>query len=350
MASAATATVLTPPIYLMSDMKRLLPHYFGNTNYVGYGAYDDITEKRLFELATPLTLEALDGVPLEDTSVPHAVVCGSNSLVFLGTHKGHDVAIKMFIKLFDDVFTDDVARTIADHGICPQIYFNKSTQLPGSEYLVSVMVMEQVTPLEFYPFASSTELRHATVSLICTVHRLHQMGKVHRDIKRGNLSIKSDGRTMVQSMLLDVDPIENITPTRCNVNSSSYCCHPPPQLCQASIRLRKGDTIIDWFSTFTTILGYMLNMEKYWGFDIGNSSMFREKEMKTSHLNQDTLFYIIRNNIAHMFGEEKISKDDPFWRTFCRLTHFFFVGIRTCEPETYDDTLEGLISSLSAAV
>lgn len=342
----STATVLTPTIFPMLGMELLLPHYIGNTNYVGHGAYDDITEERLFELATPLTLEALDGMPLEDPFVPHEFATGMNSLVFLGTHKGHHVAIKMFIKLYDDVFTDMVARTISDRGICPQIYFNKNTQLPGSEYFVSVMVMEQVTPLEFYPFASSAALRHATVSLICTVHTLHQMGKVHRDIKRPNIGITSDGR----AVLLDIDPIEHITPTHCNVANSSSCCRPPPQLCQASIHLMKGDTIIDMFSVFTTILGYMLNMEKYWGFENDDEEHFVLKNQKTSRLNQDTLFHIIRNNIAEMFGEEKISKDDPFWRTFVHLTHFFFVDIRTCEPETYDATLEGLISSLSAAV
>jgi len=346
MASMSTTTVLTPPISPMLGMELLLPHYIGNTNYVGHGVYDDITEERLFELATQLVLEALDGAPLEGPSVPHEFVTGANSLVFLGTHKGRNVAIKMFISLYDDVFTDMVAREISDRGICPQIYFNKCTPLAGSDKFISVMVMEQVTPLEFYSFASSAALRCAIFSLICTVHTLHQMGKVHRDIKRPNIGITSDGR----AVLLDIDPIEHITPTRCNLANSSSCCQPPPQLCRASIRLMKGDTIIDMFSVFTTILGYMLNMEKYWGFDIGDGYLFAEKEAKTSGLNQDTLFHIIRKNIAEMFGEEKISKDDPFWRTFVRLTHFFFVDICTCEPETYDTTLEGLISSLSAAV
>ena len=96
------------------------------------------------------------------------------------------------------------------------------------------------------------------------------------------------------------------------------------------------------------LLAYILNMERYWGWDSGNDPKLGEKEAKTSRLNRNILFYIIRNNLHHMFGEPKVPQTDPFWRAFCDLVHFFFVGIRTIDMADYDATLDHLIDTIAA--
>ena len=322
--------------------------YSGETNYRGRGGYGAMTEEILFDNSESL-LERAIGANFTNVGVPHRYARGMNSLVVTGDLRGRPVAIKIFASYpeKEDVFNSDVARELAADEICPLILFQESSPFTTfqTDFNVCVMVMEQVTPFEFHNFGSTAELRRGVFTAIRTVRRLHQMGFVARDIKRANLGVTADGRVV----LLDIDSVTTRRRSVCDVEYSSSCCHPPLRMCRQSIALRQGNTMIDWFSIITTFFAYKMDMESYWGFDIGNDSMEAEKEHKTSHLNRGILFSYIRNNLSKMFHEPKFAKGDMFWRTFCDLTHFFFVGLDMVQNQyEYDDCLDEMIARLEA--
>jgi len=321
--------------------------YYRETNYRGYGGYGAMTEEILFDNACDLLERAIGTDPFTNIGVPHRYARGMNSLVVTGNLRGRPVAIKIFACYpeDEDVFNSDIARELTAAGICPQVLFRETSPFTTfrTDFHVCVMVMEQVTPFEFHDFRSTAELRCGLFTAIRTVRRLHHMGLVALDIKRANLGVTFDGRVV----LLDIDSVKPRRRSVCDVDRSSTCCHPPLRMCRQSVALRQGNTMIDWFSILTTFLGYKMDMESYWGFDIGNGSMEAEKETKTRFLNRNILFNIIRNNLARMFHEPKFPKADMFWRTFCDLTHFFFVGLDTVHDQyEYNERLDGMIAQL----
>ena len=333
---------------VVNDIKSLVEMtYYGETNYRGYGGYEAITEEILFHSSIPLLERAIGTRPFTNIDVPHPYARGMNSLVVTGNLVSQPIAVKIFARRSEneEIFNQDIAHELANAEICPRVLFQETMAFMTvrTSFDVCVMVMDQVTPFEFHNFTSSAELRRGLFTAIRTLRRLHCMGYVALDIKRANLGVTSDGRVV----LLDIDSIRPQRRSVCDVGNSSSCCHPPLRMCDESVALRQGNTIIDWFSLITTFLGYKLEMEEYWGFDIGDISMEADKEHRTSRLNRGILFTIIRNNLARMFHEPKFAKGDMFWRTFCDIAHFFFVGLSNVQnQEDYYERLDGMIALL----
>jgi serine/threonine protein kinase len=327
------------PLAPLDDVFRSYP--IERTNYNGTH-YDGITADQVFDLAKPILRQFLHDYEISNIHLPNDTVIGSNSLVFLmhltnrSTGKEDDIAIKIFMPMKDakQLLSNKILEKISEQEICPKILLNQSADFGNERFLISVLITSLVTPLELYQFKSLDEVKCALVSFIDIVQKLHKLGLAHLDIKRANICVGMNGIIY----LIDFDNCDMINPRNCDLTNSSQSCYPPMQMQESFIRLRMGDTSIDWFSTIYTILGYVLNME-WWKFDDGTYDMdtdtyeykrMDERQRKTLALNRYKLYVCIQHEMKILFPTQQIRMRDLFWSKFCDIVFLIFKGHQKC--------------------
>jgi serine/threonine protein kinase len=298
----------------METLKELIPKIkFIKTNIDGLTYFCDflnltdlynIVETKIEEICLQYNLTNFE---LPKTS-------GYNSLVIYANNNQSKYAIKIFIVSKNDIPKfDKIYKHISDNNISPKIYYNENTYYNSKKNIVKIIVSDKLILFSEFKWDSLYKMKNSILSFIEKTLKLHSLGYVHNDIKYENLGLEEDGNMY----LFDFDNFSEISTNSCLKTLSSYVCHPPDILVQASILIGLGNQIIDLFSICAIILGDIIGII-FWAFD---NKQFYEKNQQLSNFKRNRIHDTINKKIYSKFKETCLSK---FWFSLVNFFHLVF--------------------------
>jgi serine/threonine protein kinase len=241
-------------------------------------------------------------------------ISGYNSLVIYANNNQSKFVIKIFLISKNDIEKfDKIYKHVSDNNISPKIYYNENIKYDSKNYIVKIMVSDRLILFSDFIWDSLDKMKNSIISLIEKTIKLHSLGYVHNDIKYENLGLDEDGNMY----LFDFDNFLEISKNSCLKKLSSYVCHPPDILVQASISIGLGNQIIDLFSICTIILGDIIGIQ-LWAFD---NKQFYEKNQQLSNFKRNRIHDTINKKIYSKFKETCLSK---FWFSLVNFFHLVF--------------------------
>lgn len=241
-------------------------------------------------------------------------ISGYNSLVIYADNNQFKFAIKIFIISKNDIPKfDKIYKHISDNNISPKIYYDENIYYNSKKFIMKIIVSDRLILFSEFKWHSLNKMKNSILSFIEKTLKLHSLGYVHNDIKYENLGLDEDGNMY----LFDFDNFSEISTTSCVKTLSSYVCHPPDILVQASISIGLGNQIIDLFSICAIILGDIIGII-FWAFD---NKQFYEKNQQLSNFKRNRIHDTINKKIYSKFKETCLSK---FWFSLVNFFHLVF--------------------------
>jgi len=245
-------------------------------------------------------------------------ISGYNSLVIYADNNQFKFAIKIFIISKNDIPKfDKIYKHISDNNISPKIYYDENIYYNSKKFIVKIIVSDRLILFSEFKWDSLNKMKNSIISFIEKTLKLHSLGYVHNDIKYENLGLDEDGNMY----LFDFDNFSEISTTSCVKTLSSYVCHPPDILVQASISIGLGNQIIDLFSICAIILGDIIGIH-FWAFD---NKQLREKDLQIRSFERVRIHDSIERKIYEKFNDFCLSK---FWFSLVNFLEIVFICFR----------------------
>jgi serine/threonine protein kinase len=298
----------------METLKEIIPGIkYIKTNIDGSKkSYGNLNLLDLYNIAEPKIGEICSKYNITNFELPK--ISGYNSLVIYADNNQSKFAIKIFVISKNDIENfDTIYKLISDNNISPKIYYDENTHYNSKKYIVKITVTDRLILFSEFKWESLDKMKNSIMTLIEKTVKLHSLGYVHNDIKYENLGLDEDGNMY----LFDFDNFSEISTTSCVKTLSSYVCHPPDILVQASISIGLGNQIIDLFSICAIILGDIIGII-FWAFD---NKQFYEKNQQLSNFKRNRIHDTINKKIYSKFKETCLSK---FWFSLVNFFHLVF--------------------------